>query len=198
MIKFLNKNNSIPYSKLRNYYQDALTAKQPGIEAISISSFNKNTQEVNSRLVNLKFIDDEEFIFFSNYDSPKSIEFASHNQISAILYWSKINLQIRLKGKIKKKSRSFNINYFKSRLKEKNALAISSNQSNPISSFDEVVDKYNYTRLNSDLTSCPINWGGFFFRPYNIEFWKGGDFRLNKRDLYEKNNEGWAHSVLEP
>ena len=71
----------------------------------------------------------EEFIFFSNYNSPKAIEFRSHDQISCAIFWSEVNIQIRIKAFIQKTSVSFNNLYFKSRSLEKNALAISSNQS---------------------------------------------------------------------
>ena len=68
--------------------------KQKNIEAISISSYSSK-QEVNSRYVNLKFVNNNEFIFFSNYKSPKSIEFDSHKQITALIYWCNTNTQIR-------------------------------------------------------------------------------------------------------
>lgn len=199
MIKFLNNNNSEPFLKIKKYYDEALVLKQPSIDAISISSYNKHTKEVNSRLVNLKFIDNDEFIFFTNYNSPKSIEFESHSQISAILFWPSINIQIRLKSTIERKSPEYNNDYFKSRSLEKNALAISSNQSNSIRSYEEVVNKYNFTKSNDNLLNCPKYWGGYSFRPYKIEFWQGNEFRLNKRDLYKKNkNNIWNHSILEP
>jgi pyridoxamine 5'-phosphate oxidase len=198
MIKFVNSNNSIPLLQFRKLYEDALSSKQQNIEAISISSFNKNKQEVNSRLVNLKFIDDEEFIFFTNYNSPKSVEFALHPQISALLFWPSINTQIRLKGNVKKKSPLYNADYFKSRSKEKNALALSSNQSQVISSYELIKEKYENSKEKYDLTMCPDYWGGFAFTPYEIEFWEGNKFRLNKRNLYKKNNNTWDHFILEP
>ena len=77
-------------------------ASQKNIEAISISSYNTKKHEVDSRYVNLKFINNDEFIFFSNYKSPKASAFNSHNQIAALLYWPSINVQIRMKAKIRK------------------------------------------------------------------------------------------------
>ena len=90
------------------------------------------------------------------------------------------------------------MNYFKQRSKEKNALAISSNQSQPISSYEEVRKKYNMTKNNGDLDKCPNYWGGFTFKPFSIEFWEGNEFRLNKRNLYKKDNTNWNHYILEP
>ena len=104
MIQFNNLNQETPYLVFKEKYNESLNAKQKNIEAISISSFNREISEVDSRYVNLKFITNDEFIFFSNYDSPKASSFNSHNQIAALLYWPSINVQIRMKAKIKKTS----------------------------------------------------------------------------------------------
>ena len=198
MIKFLNENKEPPFLLFKEKYNDALSLKQNAIEAISISSYNKAEEEISSRYVNLKIIDNKSFIFFSNYDSPKSIDFNGHDQISALIYWNSINTQIRIKAKIKRTSKTFNKRYFKDRSKEKNALAISSNQSNKIESFNEVKQKYANTIENNDLIECPDYWGGFEFIPYYFEFWEGHKNRLNHRTefCYVKNE--WLKSILEP
>ena len=198
MIKFNNLHNEIPYQLLKEKYDQALNAGQKAIEAISISSFNKEMSEVDSRYVNLKFISNDEFIFFSNYDSPKASAFNSNNQIAALFYWSSINVQIRMKAQIKKTSKKFNQKYFFDRSKEKNALAISSKQSKPIESFKQVKENYEYALMNDDLKTCPKYWGGFSFVPYEIEFWEGNEFRLNKRNLYLKEGSIWKHFILQP
>ena len=198
MIQFNNLNQETPYQLLKEKYDEADDAGQKGIEAISISSFNKEVNEVDSRFVNLKFINNDEFIFFSNYESPKAAAFNSHNQIAALIYWSSINVQIRMKAKIKKTSDEFNQKYFFDRSEEKNALAISSNQSKKIGSFEQVKKNYNKSLKNDDLKKCPKYWGGFSFVPYEIEFWEGNEFRLNKRNLYKKDNTNWNHYILEP
>ena len=113
MIEIINLNQETPYLIFKEKYDNALSANQRNIEAISISSFNKNKNEVDSRFVNLKIIEKDEFIFFSNYDSPKSIAFDSNNQISALIFWPSTNLQIRIKAKIKKTSYAYNNEYFK-------------------------------------------------------------------------------------
>jgi pyridoxamine 5'-phosphate oxidase len=198
MIQFNNLNPEIPYQLLQEKYDEALNTGQRGIEAISISSYNKGISEVDSRYVNLKFINNDEFIFFSNYESPKASAFNSHNQIAALLYWSSINVQIRMKAKIKKTSNEFNQQYFFDRSEEKNALAISSNQSKKIGSFEQVKKNYNKSLENDNLKKCPKYWGGYSFSPYEIEFWEGNEYRLNKRNLYIKDNASWNHFILEP
>ena len=198
MIQFNKINQEAPYLLFKSKYDEALASGQKNIEAIAISSYNTQMHEVDSRFVNLKFIINDEFIFFSNYNSPKSNAFKSHNQIAACIYWSTINFQIRMKAKIKKMSAQFNQDYFQGRSKEKNALAISSDQSSVISSYDLVTEKYKYAKKNNNLSKCPDYWGGYCFRPYEIEFWEGHESRINKRNLYKLEHNDWQHYVLEP
>ena len=198
MIEFKNLNKEMPYQLLKIKYDEASNAGQKSIEAISISSYNTLKHEVDSRYVNLKLIENDEFIFFSNYNSPKAASFNAHSQISALLFWPTINVQIRMKAKIKQTSKEFNQKYFFDRSKEKNALAISSKQSNRIGSFEQVKENYNNVLINYDLKKCPKYWGGFSFVPYEIEFWQGNEFRLNNRNLYIKEESTWKHFILEP
>lgn len=198
MIKFKNLNQQKPFQLFKSKYDEALIAGQKNIEAISISSFNKKTNEVSSRFVNLKFIINDEFIFFSNYSSPKALSFISHNQISAVFYWSSTNVQIRIKAKIKKTTNAFNQQYFSNRSEEKNALAISSDQSTPIQSFSQVKENYDKSLKNDNLKECPEYWGGYSFEPYEIEFWEGDKFRLNKRSLFTKHKDTWKQLILQP
>ena len=122
MIEFKNLNQETPYQLLKEKYYEAADAGQKGIEAISISSYNKQISEVDSRYVNLKFITNDKFIFFSNYDSPKASDFNSHDQIAALVYWPSINVQIRMRAKIKKTTNEYNQKYFFDRSEKKKCI----------------------------------------------------------------------------
>ncbi len=198
MIQFNNLSKEIPYQLLKKKYDKALNAGQKVVEAISISSYNKDIGQVDSRYVNLKFITNDEFIFFSNYESPKASAFNSHNQIAALIYWHSINVQIRMKAYIKKTPNEYNQSYFFDRLEEKNALAISSNQSKLISSYSQVKENYKKSLENDNLKKCPEFWGGFSFTPYYFEFWEGHDSRINKREIFDNIDGNWKHSFLQP
>jgi len=198
MIEFNSIKQEIPFLLFKAKYDEALNAGQKGIEAISISSYNKEVNEVDSRYVNLKFISNDEFIFFSNYDSPKAFSFNSHSQIAALVFWPSINVQIRMRAKIKKTSNEYNQKYFFDRSEEKNALAISSNQSKPIDTYSQVKENYIKSLNNDDLKKCPEFWGGYSFAPYYFEFWEGHESRLNKREVYEKSDDSWKHLILQP
>ena len=199
MIDLINIASDIPHNKFLDLYQKALKERQRGIEAIAISSYDKTSNEVESRFVNLKYISGNEWIFFSNYLSPKAMQFESHGQISALFYWGAINSQIRLKAKINKTSIEFSDNHFQSRSKEKNALAISSNQSQPIDSFSSVKENFHTTlaSMNSE-SQRPEYWGGYSFIPYYFEFWEGHENRLNKRHVFAIEDGSWRESLLQP
>ena len=85
MIYFKNLSKKEPYILLKKKYDEAIAIDQDMVEAISISSFSKELDIVDSRYVNLKIVDNEDFIFFSNYQSPKAKQFESHDQISALI-----------------------------------------------------------------------------------------------------------------
>jgi pyridoxamine-phosphate oxidase len=198
MIIFKNFINESPYQRFKEKYGEAIKSNQPNIEASVISSYCELKNEVNSRFVNIKFLDGYKFIFFTNYDSPKAREFENHSQITSLFFWNKINTQIRVKALINKTSKKFNNLYFKNRSFEKNALAISSSQSSAIDSYEKVKDNYNKSLKIGNLTECPEYWGGYSISPYYFEFWEGHDLRLNKREAYKKEGNDWKHSYLQP
>ena len=199
MIDISNMSSDFPYQMLDRYYLAAQVSGQKSIEAIAISSFNENENEVDSRFVNLKYINGNDWIFFSNYLSPKAIQFQSHDQISVLIYWGAINTQIRLKARIQKTSKEFSDSHFQNRSKEKNALAISSSQSKPIDSFELVKENFQTTLTSMDSQSKrPEYWGGYSFVPYYFEFWEGNENRLNKRHVFSMEEGAWKETLLQP
>ena len=198
MIAFEDLNPAEPYQKFKYFYDLAHGSKQEIIEALCISSYSLENNEVDSRFVNLKKIKDTNFIFFSNYLSPKSSQFESHNQISAVIFWSKINVQIRIKATIDKASEAFSNDYFKGRQASKNALAISSDQSKPIDSYDMVEAQYKAALNNNNNLIRPSYWGGYVFKPYYFEFWEGQENRVNKRQVFQLDNNSWSKSFIQP
>ena len=198
MIDISDMDNSTPYRIFKKYYEMSLIKKPDGIEAMLIASLDKDINEVDARFINLKYIIKDEWIFFTNYNSPKSNQFISHDQITAIFFWPSINVQIRMKAKIRKTSLDFSDKHYLARSAEKNALAISSMQSESIKSYDEVVQNYNDTLHNKNLIERPSYWGGYSFAPYYFEFWEGHNSRLNKRDIYKMKGGQWKNYILQP
>ncbi len=198
MIEFQNINKEEPYINLYEFYKLALNNNQDVIEAFLVSSYCEDKKESDARFVNLKFVNKNEFIFFSNYDSPKSKQFKKNNNIACVIYWSSINLQIRMKGSIRKTNVKFNNKYFKNRSIDKNALAHSSNQSMKVSSYEKVIENFENAKINKNLKECPSHWGGFSFVPHYFEFWEGNENRVNKRTVYKKEENIWKKYYLQP
>ena len=198
MIDLSNISKDLPHARFLEEYKRAIELDQANIEAVCISSVDSQNKP-HSRYVNLKFVNDNEWIFFSNYESPKSLQFENNNSIAALFFWPKTNIQIRIKAKIARTKMSFSDEYFYNRSRKKNALAIISRQSKTLDSYNNFVDKYNKTlERNKDLDKRPDYWGGFSFRPNYFEFWEGNKNRLNKREIYNLENGLWERDYLQP
>ena len=103
MINFININKDLPYSTFVGKYNDALLQNQNFIEAVVISSYSTSSQEVDSRYVNLKYIKNNEWIFFSNYNGAKAKSFREHDQISALFFCHTIVRHINATNKFIKR-----------------------------------------------------------------------------------------------
>jgi pyridoxamine 5'-phosphate oxidase len=199
VIHFKEIEHSDPYIIFKKLYDQALQANEAYIEAFNISSLNKATMEIDARFVNLKYVKNNEWTFFTNYNSPKAIQFKSFEHIAAVFFWKKTNIQIRIKASIRKTDSNFSDYHFLNRSLDKNALAISSDQSCEIESFELVKNKYNETLKSlPKKLKRPNYWGGFTFTPYYFEFWEGGKSRLNQRSIYQMNDDKWIHKHLQP
>ena len=199
MFEIIDICQSRPYKLFLKHLNNANLSNQDAIDAISICSFDNGKKEVDSRYVNLKYIINDSWIFFSNYKSSKANQFLSHNQIAASFFWSSINVQVRIKAYIKKTDSNFSDQHFNNREIEKNALSISSYQSEKISSYEEVIKRYEKTKKNSYKNeSRPSYWGGYCFKPYYFEFWEGNSSRINKREVFELDGNIWNHFFLQP
>ena len=137
MIKFENLKENKPLQIFKNLYEEALYKNQKNADAACISSYNPKSNEVSSRFVNIKKVNSNNFYFFTNYSSPKSIDFELSKKVSMVFFWNATEIQIRFKGMIKKITEKESDMHFASRKKEKNILAIISNQSSEINSYQE-------------------------------------------------------------
>lgn len=197
MIEFSLKKKNSPYIRILQEYEKAKSLSQKNIEAFCLSTCGKSLKP-SSRFVNIKYIKDDELIFFTNYKSKKAQEIEENENISGVFYWSKTGVQVRVEGKIKKTSASFSDNHFKKRSIEKNILAISSNQSSVISSYEEVVKKYQKIMDRKENMKRPDYWGGYSIKPSFIEIWQAHKNRLNQREAHSFLDNKWTNFILEP
>ncbi len=201
MIDFLNIENSEPYKLFQESFKKAKGLEQKNADAVCLSTLDYEKNEISSRFVNLKYIVENKWYFFSNYSSKKARDIEKNNQISAVLFWQETVTQVRIKAKIFKATNEFSDTHFMKRSIEKNALAISSNQSRRIKDLEEVQRKFSNTLTDlkkKESYERPKYWGGYYFIPYYFEFWEGNKDRVNKRVVFEEIRNKWEKSYLEP
>ena len=199
MINFHNISKDAPYKKFLKYYDLAKTNKQNLIEAISISSFSKKYNEVNSRYVNLKYIRGSEWIFFTNYDSKKGESIKKNKNVCLSFFWPSLEKQLIINGICSKISGKDSDDYFYSRPLDSQIGALSSNQSKEIPNRQYIEEKFERIKKSKVKIKRPINWGGFFVEINEFEFWQGRSNRLHDRIVFSKSkNNSWEIKRLSP
>ncbi len=137
------------------------------------------------RIVLLKEVDEGGFVFFTNRLSAKGKQMAANNAVSLHFPWHFVNRQIIVQGHVEQLTRDEDVAYFQSRPKASQWGARASNQSEPLASRQQLVDRYeNEKSLYPDNIPTPDHWGGYRVIPSVIEFWEGGEDRLHNRFVY--------------
>ena len=175
----------------------------PNSAILSSVNIDKNNNiKPNSRIILIKEITNKGYIFYTHYNSVKGLELENNNNICLLFYWDQTARQIRISGKIKKISPEKSDEYFHSRPRGSQISACISNQSQPISSKQDLDDKM--SKLSDDLKDKdiirPQTWGGYIIIPEQIEFWQGQQDRLHDRILFSLDPETktWNKTRLEP
>ena len=196
MIEIDCNNLSKPSELFLKHYNNAKKLYQNNIEAACLSTCS-NDGVPNSRYVNIKYLNDDKFIFFSNYKSVKANDIETNNKASLVFFWNTVNIQIIIQGSVFKIDESSSDEHWLIRSREKRALAISSYQSSPIASYDEVVKNFEIC-LKSNLTHRPSYWGGYSLAPNYYEIWEGNKNRVNKRHIFKLTKDKWNDTFIQP
>ena len=186
-----------PYELFEKWFADAeQTEKDPTAMVLSISL----NEQPNSRVVLLKGLEDDGFVFYTNYQSSKGEELLANNKVALNFYWGQTERQIRIRGLVSKVSDDVSDAYFKSRPKESQVGALVSQQSKEMSSredFEKEIIRLMEEYADKDVER-PAYWGGYVVVAHEIEFWQGRISRLHDRFLYQKKNGLWNISRLNP
>ncbi|MDF3820297.1 pyridoxamine 5'-phosphate oxidase [Leptospira sp. 96542] len=190
---------SDPILFFNSWFQEAIEAKEEEPNATILSTAGEDGQP-SARVVLLKGVESEGFVFFTNYESKKGKQLAMNPKAALTFFWAKTERQIRIQGIVEKISKEESEIYFGSRPRESQLGAIASNQSAILNSREEIESKMkNLTKLwEGQNIPKPENWGGYVLKPNLIEFWQGRVGRLHDRIQFELKNGIWKKQRLSP
>ncbi len=167
--------------------------------AMCLATVDKNNCP-SSRMILLKKFDERGFCFFTNLTSRKGKELVENPNVALCFYWGALGFQVRIEGKVEKVSIKEADDYFASRRRPSQIGAWASKQSCDMENWQEFEDRI--VKITHDFEGQevprPPFWSGFRVVPKRIEFWQEGEFRIHKREVYERVGEGWKMSLIYP
>ncbi|MCB2111370.1 MAG: pyridoxamine 5'-phosphate oxidase [Defluviimonas sp.] len=155
----------------------------------------------NVRMVLLKEIEADGFIFYTNYGSAKGQEIEASGKAAFVMHWKSLRRQVRVRGLTCRESGSQADEYFASRSLQSRLGAWASRQSEPLSSRARLVAEVAKVTAAQGVTPRrPPFWGGIRLRPLEMELWADGAFRLHDRFRWTRRTveEPWEVQRLYP
>lgn len=188
-----------PFLLCKSWLQDVKSKQLLDGNAMVLSTASKSGI-VSARTVLLKYFDSRGFIFFTNYQSQKGKDLKENAHAALTFYWPSLNRQLIAQGEVTKLPLEESKAYFNSRPRSNQLFTLASNQDQIIGSIDEVKQKARELDLEYQDQKLPYSdhWGGLILRPEAIEFWQGGEGRLNIRFKYKLLNGNWNFNQLSP
>jgi pyridoxamine 5'-phosphate oxidase len=189
-----------PIKQFEKWFDEALKAGVTEPNAMHLATVNENGRP-SSRIVLLKGIDNNNFIFYTNYQSRKGKELESNPACALTFFWPDIERQVRIEGIGSRVEGSLSDEYFQSRPRGSQVGAWSSPQSAIIQDRDileQRVTQIEEKFKDHKVLPRPNQWGGFQVEPFLIEFWQGRASRLHDRIQFTKIDSIWRVDRLAP
>ena len=192
-----------PIELFKNWMDDAIKSEPNDPNALALATSDKN--EIPSvRMVLLKDFSESGFVFYTSFNSPKSITLKNNPNASMCFHWKTLLRQIRITGSVSSVSDEEADNYYKSRPYDSRIGAWASQQSQILKSREEIlseIEKFKKKYPNEENVPRPKYWSGWKLSPVEIEFWLGGRSRIHERLKYIKKqnqNKDWERVLLNP
>ncbi|CEK11926.1 pyridoxamine 5'-phosphate oxidase [Legionella hackeliae] len=188
-----------PIAQFKQWFEEVLPVEKSDPTAMVLSTVDDKGFP-DSRVVLLKGLEDEAFIFYTNYQSNKSLQLSQTPYAALNFYWPQMARQVRVRGWIKKTTKRQSDLYFASRPLTSQLSAVVSAQSQPISDRKALEDALNklIAEHGQEPILRPVNWGGYMVIPEEIEFWQGRNNRLHDRIFCHKKRGKWVYYRLAP
>lgn len=190
-----------PFSLFDRWFKEVKSnSGNSEVNAMTLSTIDKSGFP-KGRIVLLKYYSIDGFIFFTNYNSDKSLSIEINNKVSISFFWEEFERQVIIKGFAEKTLAELSDKYFNSRPKgSKLGALVSEDQSSIIESKEFLIKKFNLLTKDFEGKEIerPENWGGFIINPIEYEFWQGGENRLHDRIRYSLSENLWKIDRLSP
>ena len=195
---FLDLDN--PFELFKSWMIEAKKKEIRDPTASSLATANKAGQP-NVRMVLLKELSSKGFVFYTNLNSPKSLDLKENPKAAMCFHWKSFNRQVRILGSVTQVDDRQADLYFKSRPYESKISAWASDQSNSMKERSDLLKKIEYFKkkyTNEKKVPRPSYWSGWCLSPSSIEFWLHKDNRIHERLRYNKTSNGWKKEILYP
>lgn len=189
-----------PFAIARAWLAEAEPAEPNDPNAIALATVDSAGMP-NVRMVLLKEIEADAFVFYTNYTSRKGQEIASSGTAAFVLHWKSLRRQIRVRGVTEREEGPKADEYYASRSLKSRLGAWASEQSQPLASRAALMAEVaKVTMEQGPMPKRPPFWGGIRIRPVEIEFWADGAFRLHDRFRWTRadSDAAWEISRLSP
>ena len=189
-----------PFALARAWLAEAEKTEPNDPNAIALATVDPEGLP-NVRMVLLKEIEADAFVFYTNYGSTKGQEIDSSGKAAFVMHWKTLRRQIRVRGLVSREEGAQADEYFASRSLKSRLGAWASQQSQPLSSREALMaEAAKIAVTKGPNPQRPPHWGGFRIRPVEIEFWADGAFRLHDRFRWSRVSlgENWLVQRLNP
>ncbi|MCK5166598.1 MAG: pyridoxamine 5'-phosphate oxidase [Rhodospirillaceae bacterium] len=188
-----------PIKLFENWLLDAEKSEPNDPTAMTLATVNAAGMP-QARMVLLKGVDAEGFVFYTNLGSDKAKDLSSNPVAALVFHWKSLRKQVRISGSVEPVSEAEADEYFASRPRDSRIGAWASKQSQPLEGMFELevrVAKFVAKYAVGDIPR-PEFWSGFRIKPKTIEFWSDRPFRLHEREVYNKTKNGWSVQRIYP
>ena len=170
-----------PFALAQRWLTEAEAVEVNDPNAIALATVDADGLP-NVRMVLLKEIEADAFVFYTNYGSAKGREIEAAGKAAFVMHWKSLRRQIRVRGLVTREEGPQADAYYASRSLQSRLGAWASQQSQPLASRGSLMaDVAKITLTHGPNPKRPPFWGGFRIQPLEIEFWADGAFRLHDR-----------------
>lgn len=189
-----------PIRQFEKWFGEALIAEVMEVNAMHLATVDAQGRP-SGRVVLLKGLEKNHFIFYTNYQSKKGRELEANPACSLTFFWPELERQVRVEGVASRTEPSLSDAYFQSRPRASQMGAWASPQSSIVETRSILEQRFRDIEKRFeglDVPPRPHQWGGYQVEPYQIEFWQGGPGRLHDRIQYVKVEKEWKVFRLAP